>query len=223
MPTVENALAGIVITAQTFNPSLFTETWLTQNNIVPADAFVGLRVFSSEVAQFQTSELQVLIVPPMMQITFGIHGDDAESDLPLQIAKRTVELLPHTPYQALGLNFNFFVAPPNGQDFNEYNHTLLGNGDNSLLQEFSSPDTKFGRYFSKDHDEARLKLDVKPVQVGPEKKDLLQFSFNFHHEVSQLGPEDSVMKLTQAIENWTSLHHYAKRLVNLGTSCEAGN
>ena len=222
MSTVENAFAGIVLSAQTFNPSIFTETWLTQNGIVPADAFVGVRVFSAEVAQFQTSHLQVLVIPPKMQITFEIHGVDIDSDLPQQIAKRTVELLPHTPYQALGLNFDFFVAPPNGQNFNDYNRALLGNGNNSLLREFAPPDAKFGRYFSKDHEGARLKLDIKPVQAGPEKKDLLQFSFNFHYEVSQLDPEDRVQKLTQVIGGWAPLREYAERLLNLGTACEAG-
>jgi hypothetical protein len=132
-----------------------------------------------------------------------------------------VELLPHTPYQALGLNFDFFVAQPSGQDFSSYNRALLGNGNNHLLREFSAPDAKFGRYFSKNHGEARLKLDIKPVQAGPESKDLLHFSFNFHHEVSQLGSDARVRKLTQLIGGWTSLCEYAERLVNLGSMREA--
>jgi hypothetical protein len=220
MPTVENAFAGIVLTAQTFNPSIFTETWLTRNGIIAADAFVGPRIFSPEVAQFQTAGLQVLVIPPKMQITFGILGAVIDSALPQQIARRTVELLPHTPYQALGLNFDFFVGQPNGQDFADYNRALLGNGGCHLLGEFSTPDAKFGRYFSKDHGEARLKLDIKPVQAGPEKKDLLQFSFSFHHEVAQLGPEARAPKLIQLIESWTSLHRYAERLVNIGSTYE---
>ncbi len=218
MPLVENARAGIVLTAQTFNPSIFTETWLTQNDIVPGDAFVGVRIFSPEVVQFQTADLQVLVIPPKMQITFGIHGGTGGLELPQKIARRTLELLPHTPYQALGLNFDFLVAQPDGQDFNRYNRSVLGNGDNRLLTEFSALDAKFGRYFSKNHGESRLKLDIKPVQAGPESKNLLQFSFNFHHDVSQLDPEDRVCKLTRLIEDWASLQQYAERLVELGTS-----
>ena len=218
MPQIENAFAGIVLTAQTFNPSIFTETWLTQNGVVSEDAFVGVRVFSPEVAQFQTAGLQVLVIPAKMQITFGIHGDVDASEFAQKIAGRIVELLPHTPYQALGLNFDFFVAPPNGQNFNDYNRKLLRNGDYSLVQEFSSPDAKFGRYFSKVHGEARLKLEIKPVQAGPEKKDLLQFSFNFHHDVSQISAEDRVPFLTQLIGGWASLWGYAQRLVELGTT-----
>ena len=218
MTLVENAFAGIVITAQTFNPSIFTEAWLTQNDVVPADVLSGLRVVSPELAQFQTSNLQVLVIPPKMQITFGIHDDGVHPEVPQQIAQRTVELLPHTPYQAIGLNFDFFVAQPSGQDFDDYDRALLGDGSNELLVEFSSPDAKFGRYFSKNHGEARLKLDIKPVQAGPEKKDLLKFSFNFHGEVSQLSREDRISKLTRLIGEWGPLRQYAQHLVELGTS-----
>jgi hypothetical protein len=217
MPFIENSFAAIVITAQTFNPSIFTETWLTQNGIIPVEVFVGLRIFSAEVVQFQTSDLQVLVIPPKMQITFGIHGVSGDVELPRKIATRTIELLPHTPYLGLGLNFDFFVAQPSGQDFSTYNRVLLGSGDYRLFQEFSSSDSKFGRYFSKDHGEARLKLDIKPVQAGPEKKDLLQFSFNFHHEVSKIDSTDRVGKLTQMIGNWDALRQYAQRLIELGS------
>jgi len=215
-PLVENALAGIVLTAQTFNPSMFTETWLTQNGLIPADAFVGVRIFSPEVAQFQTADLHVLVIPPKMQITFGIRGDAGGADIPQRIATRTVELLPHTPYQGLGLNFEFFVAQPEGQDFNSYNRVLLGDGDYRLLREFSVPDAKFGRYFSKKHGDARLKLNITPVRAGPASKDFLHFSFNFHHDVTELAPEDRVQKLKQFIAEWSSLRQYAQCLVDLG-------
>ncbi len=220
MPTIENAFAGIVLTAQTFNPSIFTETWLTQNDLVPADAFVGMRVFSPEAAQFQTASFQVLVIPPKMQITFGIHGNAGGADLPQRIATRTVELLPHTPYQALGLNFDYFVAQPEGQDFSGYTRALFGEGQNSILGEFSAADARFGRYLSKDHGEARLKLDIKPVQAGPEgeRKDVLQFSLNFHHDVSSFSLDERVARLAQMISRWASLRDYAERLVNLATA-----
>jgi len=217
-PVVENAFAGIVVTAQTFNPSIFTETWLVQNGLIPPDAMVGVRVFSPEVVQFQTASVQVLIIPPKMQLTFGIQGDTGPLDLPQRIATRTIELLPHTPYQALGLNFDFFVAQPEGQDFGTYNRALLGGGECRLLREFLVPDAKFGRYFSKNHRGARLKLSITPVVAGPESKDLLQFSFNFHHDVSQLAPAERAPKLGEFIAGWQALWQYAQALVVLGTT-----
>ena len=217
MSKIKNEFSTIVITAQTFNPSIFTETWLIKNDIIHEKAFEGTRVFSPEVAQFQTSELQVLVIPPKMQIVFSVREGDSDAELPKKIAIRTVELLPQTSYQALGLNFDFLVAHTSGQDFNSYNRDLLGNGNNNLLQEFSVPDAKFGRYFSKNYGEGRLKLDIKPVKVGPENEDQTRFSFNFHCEVFQFDSQNRVGKLVSLIEQWDSLYKYAQQLVGLGT------
>lgn len=217
---IENAFSGIVLTAQSFNPSIFTETWLDRNDIIRADSLEGLRIFSPEITQFQTKEAQVLVTPPKMQITFRIHEIIGEFEIPRKIAIRTVELLPHTPYQALGLNFDFFVSFPDEKDFNAYNRTLLGTGDYQLLQEFSAADAKFGRYFSKDHGDARLRLDIKPVKGGPHNKDLLQFSFNFHHDVTQINLPERAKRLIELIDTWASLQDYSARLVKMGTTFE---
>lgn len=220
MSLIEKAASGIIITAQTFNPSIFTETWLSQNHIIDANDLIGLKLFSAEVAQFQTSDMRVLVIPPKMQITFPIPEVEGDFESPKEVAVRTVKLLPHTPYQALGLNFDFFVTQPADQNFSDYDRTLLGSGDYQLLREFSSNDSRFGRYFSKDYKEARLRLDIKPVKAGPDKKETLQFSFNFHHEVSQLDPDNRVKKLIQLIEKWDSLHKYTQHLTVSGSTLE---
>jgi len=219
---IENAFAGIVLTAQSFNPSIFTETWLDKNGIVAASRLEGIRVFSPEVAQFQTKECQILVIPPKMQIRFQVHGVEGDFGLQRNIAIRTIELLPHTPYQALGLNFDFFVSCPDEENFNAYDRALLGTGDYQLLQEFSSADAKFGRYFSKDHGAARLKLDIKPVKGGPQNKDLLQFSFNFHHDVAQFDLSERAEKLIEFIRGCPSLREYSERLVKMGATLKSG-
>ena len=216
-PPIQNALAGIVITAQTWNPSIFTETWLVHNRIVVPKAFAGLRLSSPEVSQFQFGETQLLVVPPSMQINFSIQGGSEGSVLARTMATRVVQLLPHTPYQGLGLNFLYFLTEPRGVDFNSYVRALLGGGSNKLLGHFSSADARFGRYFSKNYEAARLKLDIKPVQAGPEKKGMLLFSFNFHHEVSPLEQEARVETIVKSIESWGALRAYAENLVQLGS------
>lgn len=215
---VDNAFAGIVLTAQSFNPSIFSETWMDKNGILAADSLEGIRIFSPEIAQFQTKEFRVLVTPPKMQIMFQIHNIHGDFEVQRNIAIRTIELLPHTPYQALGLNFDFFVSFPDEENFNSYNRALLGTGDYQLLKEFSSADAKFGRYFSKNYGEARLKLDIKPVKGGPQNKDLLQFSFNFHHDVAQFDLSERAKKLIEFVRGWSSLREYSERLVKKGTT-----
>jgi len=217
MLLIENALSSIVLTAQTFNPSVFTETWLSEYHVLPTDKLVGVRVFAPQVAQFQVSEVQVLVAPPKMQITFPILPEGDNHQLACRIASRTVELLPHTPYKALGLNFDYFVPPAEGQDFNEYDRALFGDGASKLLGEFTTSDSRFGRYFSKDYGEARLKVDVKPVKAGPQNKNLLQFSFNFHHAIPEVPLEERARILIRMISTWEELRNYSQRLVEIGS------
>ena len=214
---IENAFSSIVLTAQSFNPSVFTETWLSEYRVLPADKLVGVRIFAPQVAQFQASQVQVLVAPPKMQITFPILAEGEDHELACGIASRTVELLPHTPYKALGLNFDYFVPSPEGQDFNEYDRVLFGDGASKLLAEFRTPDAKFGRYFSKAFGDARLKVDVKPVKAGPQNKDLLQFSLNFHHALPEVPLEERAKLLLRMISTWGKLRNYSERLVELGS------
>jgi len=216
MSLIENTVSSVVITAQAFNPSIFTETWLAENGIIAPQDLTGTKVFSPGVAQFQTPKIQVLVIPPKMQITSQIHESTTLLTTASQIAIKTVRLLPHTPYQGLGLNFDFFVTQPNGQEFNAYNRALLGGNDYKLFQEFSSQDAKFGRYLSKDHGGARLKLDIKPVKAGPDKKDLLKFSFNYDHNVENIDPGKRADALIKFIETYDALREHAETLVNLG-------
>jgi len=212
---IEHALDGIVLTAQTFNPSIFTETWLQKNGILDVSKLAGARVFSAQVVQFQTEDVQVMVVPPQLQITFSDKAADVE--LPRSIASRVVELLPHTPYQALGINFTYFVSPPAGQEFIAYDRALFGTGECALLREFSAADARFGRYFSKDLGSARLRLDIKPVKAGPKNADMFAFAFNFHHDLAGIEQSDRAKSLIKFIGTWNSLREYAEKLTEVGS------
>ncbi|MFQ5736897.1 MAG: hypothetical protein ACE5GY_08560 [Thermodesulfobacteriota bacterium] len=213
---IDNSISIIIVTAQSFNPSIFTETWLDRHKIISVDSLDGPRVSTPQAAVFQTKEVALAIEPSKMQVSFSTHKTDSDFDTSLKIPLRIVELLPHTPYLALGLNFNVFVKPPEGQDFLSYNKSLLGTGDYKLLREFSVEDARFGRYFSKDYGEARLKLDIKPVKAGPENKDMIAFLFNFHFEVSEVDVSERWKKLVEYIGNWNSFREYATSLVEVG-------
>lgn len=213
----EKALASIVIVAQTFNPSIFTETWLNKNDLISADKLVGARIFSPEVAQFGTSQMQILVIPQKLQITFPILQGLEDFGAPIEFSKGIIKLLPHTPFKAVGLNFNYFYEQKSENEFNVYNRKLLGDGDYKLLKEFSSADAKFGRYFSKDYMGFRLRLDIKPVKVEPDKKEMLEFAFNFHHDLSEEDSSKSDEVLIGLISNWNNLFEYSAKLLELGS------
>ena len=208
---IESASAAIVVTAQTFNPSIFTERWLDQNKIVETADFIGVRVFSPDLAQFQTPYLQVLILPPKMQVIFDLN-QQGTAEKPRALVGKVVKLLPHTPYQALGLNFDYFVGAATGLEFGDFNRRLFGCGPDPLSTEFGAPDARFGRYFSKQFGEARLKLNVVPVHVPPDNRERMQLSFNFHHDLAAQDQPERVEKLIRSLEAWERLKVCATEL-----------
>ncbi len=221
---INHAFAGIVIIAQSFNPSIFSETWLSKNFVVEPEHLMGTRFFAPEAARFQIDDKDTIveITPERLQILFKILGASANFDTQLNIPIQIVEALPHTPYQSMGINFDYFIELSNGQDFLKYNRSLLGTGEYKLLNEFAVPDARFGRYFSKDYRNARLKLSIIPVTKpgkGSENSlDLVQFSFNYHFEVSSIDVEERSKKLCEYMRDWSSLKSYSEALVDLGAN-----
>ena len=200
---IENSFGSVVLTANVFNPSIFTEKWMARNELLPEADMVGMRVFSPEVVQFQTARMQVLITPPKVQISFQL-SDEQSALQALAFLSKTTELLPHTPFRGLGLNFDYFVAQPEGHDFRGFNRALFGYSENPLFREFDTADARFGGYFSKNHGQARLKLDIKPVTITESSADreLLLFSFNFHHDITSESGPDTVSTLKNRLVTW---------------------
>ena len=214
---IEKALASIVVTAQAFNPSIFSEKWLNENGLVDLSALSGVRLFSPEIAQFQTEKFSVLTLSPKLQVSFDITKPEKIDTAPRQFVGKVVRLLPHTPFLALGINFDFFVSQQKGDDFGKYCQALFSPGNSALLKEFHAPDVRFGQYLSKNIGNARLKLDAKPVRIEPEKRELLQFSFNFHHDLATIEQNTRADELHKLLDTWESLYAYAMKLVAMGS------
>ena len=55
------------------------------------------------------------------------------------------------------------------------------------------------------------------MKAGPEDKDLLQFSFNFHYEVSRLSLSERPGNLLRHIGSYPEVRRYAEHLVESGS------
>ncbi len=212
---IEDASAALVLTAQSFNPSIITDTWLQHRSILSLDDLVGARVFSPDVTQFQTDQFQVLVILPKMQITFSTHNVENCIDGPRNVVTKIVKLLPHTPYKALGINFNYKISQPEKQDYATFNRALFGQGSCPLLDEFKEADARFGRYLSKNYGSARLRLDIKPIKPKPEKREFLSFDFNFHHDLEETARDTLPQEITRLLNTWDSLREYSETLVKI--------
>ena len=110
---IENSSASIVLTAQSFNPSIFTEKWLGDNDVLPTDSLDGLRIFSPQVAQFQLPNCQFVVVPPKMQISFGLQEGSIDPNVPLTAASRVAQILFHLTQNLKRLmhTYRMFIKP----------------------------------------------------------------------------------------------------------------
>jgi hypothetical protein len=213
---IENSFGSIVHVAQVFNPSIFTEKWLLENNLLKDD-MVGIRIFSPEMAQFQTQDMQILVTIPRFLVSYPLKNE-TESGKARNFINQIIDLLPHTPFRSLGINFDYFVSQPSNQTFGDFNRALFGSGNNRMLPDFDSADSRFGAYLSKNYEKARLRLDIKPVTILEEDRELIQFSFNFHHELMLETEAGLVSQLKGMLSSWHSLLSYSTQLVTITTA-----
>ncbi|MHC4201339.1 MAG: hypothetical protein ACYSU0_15220 [Planctomycetota bacterium] len=215
--------AAFVVAAQSFNPSIFTQLWLVREGLVEEGTLGGPSVASSEVAQHQVSGMQLLVVPPRLQLTF--QQEDASSAAKgKELVRKVVEKLPHTPIQALGINLNYDVLYPDGDEFAMRDRALFLPRTSPLADVFGETNARFGGYFSRDVDGMRLKLDVKPlIPAGAQGTgDKLHFNFNHHVDLAGVGREDKVETIGRALERWDELKVQAEDILKRVEAFEIG-
>ncbi|KKL77597.1 hypothetical protein LCGC14_2033330, partial [marine sediment metagenome] len=98
------------------------------------------------------------------------------------------------------LNFNWQVDIDDADDFVAFSRALFFR-NNPLYDRFDQADGRFGGYLSKEMCGARLKLDIKPITVGPpsERVERLLFAFNVHKDV---GGDTAVKEIEEMVGRW---------------------
>lgn len=109
---------------------------------------------------------------------------------------RLIELLPHTPFAAVGLNFTYHVTPSD-KDIYKLTRSLFCNEQSKLFQDLEEKDLRFGTYFSRNILGTRFKLDAKPITVTMQnqKKEMIQFAYNFNLNIDQNDAYQAIIDL----------------------------
>ena len=194
---------SIVIIAKDFNVSIFKPFWLIKNNIFHEEELQGNIVITPPAVQIPAQDFQFTVLPDRLQMVIPRRYPNAEADI-ARIVKQTVKTLPHTPYTAVGLNFNYLVAPKSEDAFSAWNRSLFASPLASKLQLPKDENARFGSYVSFDVLGTRLKIDIRPVKAAPNienlckfwhvGQDLIRINFNFHSDVANMAsPADSVL------------------------------
>src|SRR5262249_40918164 len=103
MPWVHTGSA-VVIVAQQFNPTIFTQHWLIDRGILARDELMEGSLFSDFVVQVRSRYFQMLVLPEQLQFVPSV-ACEAQQQLLIDKVGAIINLLPQTPYKALGLNF----------------------------------------------------------------------------------------------------------------------
>ena len=185
-----------VVIAHSMNPSIFSALWLTKNNIVEEAQIHDGAIFAPQVAQLATDEFRLVVLSDRLQFMPSGDATAEQRDLVRCVVGRIVELLPHTPYLAAGLNFFWEIRHDN---FAEYNQRMFGCSNAATRQNFTHESSRYGSYSSRDALGVRLKLDVKP-QHNPEDRvdEYMALYFNFHTELTA----DPVGQINRLIDIW---------------------
>lgn len=201
--------ANVVVVAHHFNPSITDQLWLTEHAIVNRDEPAGPYVFTDMLVQVPTRDFHLLIVPDRCQLTPSPQIENTQQLIVERLGK-LVELLPHTPYRAVGLNFNWLFTRENN-DIEGFARTRFFVPGSPLHDLFVTEGSRFGGYMSKAFHNGRLKLDVKPAVITSEqaRREVMQFAFNFNLELDEGG--NKVQQLLTFLNRWNEANETANQ------------
>jgi hypothetical protein len=209
---IEPTGAVLVVTAKSFNPSIFTQLWLSKEDLVADKDFVGASLATEAVAQHDLANMQLLVVPSRLQVTLK-PGDEASSEAGKTLVDGIVKKLPHTPFQALGMNLDYLVTF-DAQSFAQVNRAMFLAQSGPFVKAFVDGNSLFGGYFSRNINGIRMKVDIKPISTGGEVGvgDKLRCVFNYHVDLKQ---EDNVSVIHTALAKWSDMTARAVSLLEV--------
>lgn len=205
MAETSSAGKNIKIVAQGFTPPLFTEYWLKKEKFIPEDIEITPGAISSpQFIQISSKKFFLLVLPDQLQ--FNITDD---SKLGIDFIKAVTEKVPALKYIAMGFNFDYLVPE------NKIKHGLFFVPANKLFQEFKVLDAKYGTFLSKNFEESRLSVSVRPIKASDPKNvtsDVYHYNINFHFDLIKSDPKSIIIS---SLNKWSTYKNYSEKLMKL--------
>jgi hypothetical protein len=204
--------ASAVVAAHQFNPSILSQLWLVRNGILNEGDFEPGCMFSDVIVNVISREFNLVVVPDQLQLMPKVEAA-SEAELIQSKLGTLIEALPHTPYQAIGLNF-FWHLIPDEPAIEATTRALFALDDRAIYRDFQAEDAQFGAYLSKNIFDCRLRLDIKPVlfrnpAVGIHQSRIF-FAFNYNLDLTESDP---IPRMQGMLRIWDKAKGEAERIV----------
>jgi hypothetical protein len=202
--------ANVVVVAQQFNPSILSEIWLAKHGIVPEGAKTGEWLLTNQVVKIGTTDFIIMAIPERLQFTPVNATGDVQGLIEEKMGG-IVDLLPHTPYSAVGLNFEWIVTTTDLAQFASRLRQEFTNENAPLYDAFREEDARFGAYLSKNVLRFRMGVNILPISGKTDDSPIegLQYRFNFTRELVQGDP---VEQIHGAIRRWTEARDLSEEI-----------
>ncbi len=221
-PRAKLVSATAVVVANHFNLSIFQPMWFLRNGVLREEELTQNVLISPGVVAIPTSDFFLTLLPERLQMQILQRAyPNATAEL-LRVIGGIVRLLPHTPYAAIGFNFDVTVSPPDGRPFGEWNREGFLVPRMANVAGAASANARFGGYASYDLNGGRLKINIVPVKLpqpglGTNEQGVgehMHATFNYHTDVPQPPEPDFVVG---RLEIWESVFDEVRNvLTNIG-------
>ena len=186
--------SSVVLVAHDVNISIFKPLWLERQGILSGDELSGNFVITPPCVRIPTDRFELLVLPDRIQLRPDKESTQVQDDV-MRVLGGIVSTLPHTPFTAVGLNFEFRIALDEGSKFAAWNKSCFASQYSVDTVGDHVDNARFGTYFSFDVLGMRLKANLAPVTVsegayGDPKpptggREAMLGTFNFHRDLTQ--------------------------------------
>ncbi len=226
---IKLAKCSAVVVARDVNVSIFKPLWLrTQNVLSEEEASADDMVIAPNLVRIPAPLFELFIIADRIQIRPSTDSDDAQADI-LRVLGGIVSALPHTPFTALGLNFDYEVRPPASGSFEDWNRKTFAGPFAARVIPEGGGEPRFGGYVSFDVFNMRLKIQVIPVRVpgddGTEEQtkqgssEAMSASFNFHRDLDQPVKTSEIL---ESLGRWDTVRGFASEAAKKLSCLKAG-
>ena len=197
--------ADIVIIASAHNPSIIAPQWLKDKLLIveEPDHFVHTPDFSL----FDSKSFSLIVDHQRLQITVKKQDTNSLESL-ANIASRYIELLPHIPYKALGLNFVWSIDVDNEEKLPKIG---LNINKSDLMPVFEGHEIGYGGIIYARKEPYMLKLVIEP-----QGKTTVVHNFNYNYELASMSVKDMVKLINNFLVINRDSSNIVKGLYSIG-------